>query len=293
MEAGPGKHDEAVFPGVTAGCFIPLVPLQRGISRVVSRFLKDYSGPVFCQTNKLKGPDYVYSTNKHDKMAKAEEYTRIERELFPETVLSNDEISPGVFLLSVKRRFDFLAGQVVKLAVDRQQPPRIYSICSGNKENNLQILYNVKAGGYLTPRLAALTAGDQVLITRPYGGFTGNEGPAWWIAAGTGIAPFYSMFRSGLIRDKVLVHGVSYPDQFYFEEELEQALGVNYRRCCSREPSATVFHGRVTAYLKSLEELPGDSDYFLCGKALMIVEVRDLLIEKGISYEQIVAEIYF
>lgn len=226
-------------------------------------------------------------------MAKAEEYKKTERQLFEENVIANKEISPGVFLLSVKRRFSFIPGQVVKLAADRQEPPRIYSICSGNTESELRILYNVKGSGYLTPRLASLHQGDQVLISEPYGGFRGTHEPAWWIASGTGIAPFYSMFRSGLGENKVLVHGVSYLNQFYFEQELAQALGVSYRRCCSRESSDDVYPGRVTGYLAGLDQLPADRLYYLCGKALMVVEVRDLLIEKGIPYENIVAEIYF
>ena len=226
-------------------------------------------------------------------MAKAEEYARREQELFEEIVIKNEEISPGVFLLSVKRQFDFIPGQVVKLAVDRREPPRIYSICSGDRDAELRILFNVKEGGYLTPQLALLRPGDRVLVSRPYGGFRGAGGRAWWIAAGTGIAPFYSMLRSGLGQDKVLVHGVSYLNQFYFREELERELGPDYRRCCTRETSDGVFPGRVTGYLRSQKQLPADISFFLCGKPLMVVEVRDLLISGGIPYENIVAEIYF
>ncbi|MGV8092758.1 MAG: ferredoxin--NADP reductase [Mangrovibacterium sp.] len=226
-------------------------------------------------------------------MAKDEEYIRQEQELFEEGVIRNEEISPGVFFLSVKRRFSFIPGQVVKLAADRVESPRIYSICSGNREDELCILFNVKDGGYLTPRLASLNTGDRVLISRPYGGFHGNNKPAWWIAVGTGIAPFISMFRSGLDQDKILVHGVSYLNQFYFQEELMRGLGPNYRRCCTRELSDDVFPGRITDYLKNEDQLPADRLYYLCGKALMVVEVRDLLIDRGIPYENIVAEIYF
>jgi ferredoxin--NADP+ reductase len=34
-------------------------------------------------------------------------------------------------------------------------------------------------------------------------------------------------------------------------------------------------------------------NYYLCGKALMVVEVRDLLISRGIPFENILSEIYF
>ncbi|WP_372773983.1 ferredoxin--NADP reductase [Mangrovibacterium sp.] len=226
-------------------------------------------------------------------MAKAEEYIKKDHQLFEETVVNNEEISPGVFLLSVKRVHDFKPGQVVKLAVDQVQPPRIYSICSGNSDEELRILFNIKDDGYLTPRLAGLIPGDKVLLSAPYGSFVGNKKPAWWIATGTGIAPFYSMFQSGLAGNKMLIHGASYLNQFYFEDELDWAMDKNYQRCCSREQSCDVFPGRVTDYLENRSELPRTAQYYLCGKAIMVVEVRDLLIRKGVPYENIIAEIYF
>jgi ferredoxin--NADP+ reductase len=39
--------------------------------------------------------------------------------------------------------------------------------------------------------------------------------------------------------------------------------------------------------------LPLNYKYYLCGSAEMVVDVRDILIAKGIPYEQIFAEIYF
>ncbi len=54
---------------------------------------------------------------------------------------NNLEISPGVHVISFKRDFNFLPGQVVKIAVDNNHAPRIYSICSGNTEKEIRILF--------------------------------------------------------------------------------------------------------------------------------------------------------
>ena len=208
-------------------------------------------------------------------------------------ITNHIEISPGVFILSFKKQGLYCAGEVIKVAVDDIQPPRIYSICSGEHDEETSILYNIKEDGYLTPRLAGKIPGDKILVSKSYGSFLGSREPAWWIATGTGIAPFYSMFRSGLGENKTLIHGVRYLNQFYFEDELDWALGKNYVRCCSREQSCDVFPGRVTEYLKNLSGLPEGIKYYLCGKALMVVEVRDLLIVRGVPYKNIMAEIYF
>jgi ferredoxin--NADP+ reductase len=205
---------------------------------------------------------------------------------------NNEEISPGVYVISFKRDFEFTPGQVVKISLSPAQVPRIYSICSGNSEDEVRILFNIKEGGELTPRLASLIPGESIFVSEPYGSFVDSNEPAWWIATGTGIAPFYSMFRSGGVAKKTLIHGVRQLNQFYFEDEWEQALSENYVRCCSGESSCDTFPGRVTDYLAQLDQLP-DVNFFICGKALMVVEVRDLLIEKGISFNKIFAEIYF
>ena len=207
-------------------------------------------------------------------------------------ITNNEEISRGVYVISFLRDFEFKPGQVVKIAVDRDHAPRIYSICSGNNENEIRILFNVKAIGFLTPKLSVMIPGDQILVSKPYGSFLGTSGKAWWIATGTGIAPFYSMIKSGLGKNKNLIHGVRHLTQFYFEDEMEEALNENYIRCCSAESSCNTFPGRVTDYLNGLQNLP-DVKYYLCGQALMVVEVRDLLIKKGIQFENILAEIYF
>ncbi len=230
---------------------------------------------------------------KTNTMAKAAEYSRAEIPLFSVKVTQNVELSPGVFLISWMSQLHFIPGQVVKIAIDRLQPPRIYSVCSGNSGDRMSIIFNIKEDGYLTPRLARFIAGDVLLVSAPYGSFHGDHRPAYWIATGTGISPFYSMFQSGLSDQKVLIHGVSYLNQFYFEEELDWALGNKYIRCCSRESDERVFSGRVTDYLLATNNFPPDYKYYLCGKSLMVVEVRDLLISKGIPYENIFAEIYF
>jgi NAD(P)H-flavin reductase len=81
-------------------------------------------------------------------------------------------------------------------------------------------------------------------------------------------------------------------DKNHFEDELEIELNDNYARCCSGESSGNTFRGRVTEYLINTENLP-DVKYYICGQASMVVEVRDLLIKKGIKFENIMAEIYF
>jgi ferredoxin--NADP+ reductase len=208
-------------------------------------------------------------------------------------ITSNTEISPNVFLLSFKRDFTFKAGQVLGLALTPNDDARLYSIASGENDIHIDILYNIKPGGKLTPNLAILKPDDILWITVPFGSYLGSAEPAFWIAAGTGVAPFRSMYLSGLGGNKTLIHGSRTLDAFYFSDSLLADFGSRYVRCCSQQKGEGVYHGRVTQYLEQIETLPEDQKYYLCGGAEMVVECRDILLGKGIPFSHIVAEIYF
>lgn len=208
-------------------------------------------------------------------------------------ILSNTEIAPMVRLLEFEKNFDFKAGQVINVFYN-DLPPRMYSIASGENDSTLKILFDVKPAGQLTPALSRLKKNDELQISEPFGSFSSNHAQAYWIAVGTGIAPFYAMFRSGFAKNKVLIHGVKRSSNLYFRNEFTIGLSKgSYVQCLSQEKHITSFSGRVTDFLNQCQDLPADFNYYLCGSAEMVVDTRDVLISKGISFEHIFAEIYF
>lgn len=219
--------------------------------------------------------------------------TRYSDSIHPVFVTFSEEISSGIYLFGFKRDFDFKAGQVIGIALNEDGPRRLYSLCSGEEEDEIRVLYKVIEEGHLTPQLSDLENGDTIWITEPRGEFTCDEDPAVWIATGTGIAPFYSMLRSGLASHKILIHGNRYLEQFHFFDEFQSQLGENYIRCCSAEHSEVVHAGRVTDYLAAQPALYTGLKHYLCGSAEMVVETRDILISKGIPFDRIISEIFF
>ena len=204
-----------------------------------------------------------------------------------------EEISPGVFLLAFTRFFDFIPGQVIAINNGVEQSPRLYSISSGPNDCEVKIIFNVKEDGYLTPKLSQCTTGDKILVSKPFGNFTCKEDDAWWIASGTGIAPFASMLFSGKGKNSILIHGGRTLKSFYFQEEFARKMSNRYIRCCTSECGNGVYEGKLSQYLKELPDLPITKTFYLCGKSEMVVEVRDILISRGVPFEKIIAEIYF
>ena len=213
--------------------------------------------------------------------------------LHKKKVHSNRKIAPGVFYLTFEKTGAFKAGQTVAVGVVPGVEPRLYSIASGEQEKEMSILFIVVPGGFLTPRMAELNEGDELFVSSAFGSFTATEEPAYWIASGTGIAPYHSMYLSGKAENKMLIHGGRKLHSFYFENQFVPVFGNNYVRCCSQEHGYGVYEGRLTKYIQNLNNLPQNYKYYLCGSSEMVVETRDILIQKGIAYDNIFAEIYF
>jgi ferredoxin/flavodoxin---NADP+ reductase len=208
-------------------------------------------------------------------------------------VVSNEMISETTAVLRLNRSFSFKAGQCINITVKNDIPPMIYSISSGEYDETIQILYKIVEEGKLTPLLGGLTANSYVHISRPFGKFLAPTKPAWLIATGTGIAPFLSMLLSGYADNKVLIHGNNSLSDFYFSELLVNLLGKNYIRCYTGNEECNYIKGRVKFYIDSFVKLPIDIMYYLCGSAEMVVDIRDILIRKGVPFQNIHAEIYF
>jgi ferredoxin--NADP+ reductase len=208
-------------------------------------------------------------------------------------VLFRKEIAKGVFVLRFTRDFPFKAGQMLWVRYPDDGPARLYSIASGEEEPFFEILFDVVENGALTPVLSKVLPGESVWISEPIGKFTNNGKPAVWIAIGTGIAPFVSMARTGLFHHSLLIQGGRNRNSFYYHEVFEKLPFFRYVKCISRETGEGYFQGRVTDFIEnSYQPLP-ERQHLLCGSAEMVVEVRDLLIGKGVPFHNIISEIYF
>lgn len=215
------------------------------------------------------------------------------RKLLKKQINDFREVAKDVFVLSFTKDFDFIPGQVVAIHVEEEGKPRLYSIASGTQDDNIEILFDEKKNGELTPFLSRLNIGDYIWVSAPFGRFHCDDEEAWWIASGTGVAPYVSMLRSGMTADKKLIHGGRYDENFYFQDVVEDILGENYIRCNSKQEDTKYFKGRLTRWLTEQPVLPEGINYYLCGSAEMVVDVRDLLISRGVPFRNIISETYF
>jgi ferredoxin--NADP+ reductase len=192
-----------------------------------------------------------------------------------------------------KNDMNFKAGQHLVAGLMNTKDSREYSIYSGTNDENLEILVREVEDGDVSKKLRKLTKGDTVEINGPYGFFMYNATPPefkkfFFIASGTGIAPFHSFIKSFPNADYKVVHGIRTADEMYGKEDYKEG---SYIACTSKDDGGH-FSGRLTEYLKDAQ-IEEDAMIYLCGNSQMILDSIEILEKRGFSQSQMFTEVYF
>ena len=195
----------------------------------------------------------------------------------------------------------FTAGQFAKLGleIDGERVQRAYSYVNAPSNPDLEFYLVTVPEGKLSPRLAALQPGDEVLLVSEAAGFFVLEevpdcDTLWMLATGTAIGPYLSILQEGKdlerFKNLVLVHAVRYaadlsylPLMLELQKRYEGKLKI--QTVVSRETLSGSLTGRIPALIESgaLEEAVGlalnaeTSHVMLCGNPQMVRDTTQLL----------------
>jgi ferredoxin--NADP+ reductase/benzoate/toluate 1,2-dioxygenase reductase subunit len=203
-------------------------------------------------------------------------------------------LSESVYVLRFDRNgLSFEAGQHVILGLASKNNGREYSVYSGEQDDFFEVLIKEVQEGDISRKLRKVQPGDLLEMDGPLGFFTLDPDQVLtkkfvFIATGTGIAPFSSFVKSVPGLDYKILHGVRFGHEAIERENYDAA---RFHLCTSGDGSGD-FHGRVTDYLTT-NPADKNSEYYLCGNVKMIHQAFDILKEKGISSDQMHAEVYF
>ncbi|PIR09698.1 MAG: ferredoxin--NADP(+) reductase [Gallionellaceae bacterium CG11_big_fil_rev_8_21_14_0_20_60_62] len=201
----------------------------------------------------------------------------------------------------------FQAGQFIKLAldIDGEVVAHPYSFVNAPGEKPLEFYFIEGPDGLLTQRLAALEAGDTILIAPNAAGFlTLAEVPdakhLWLLSTGTGIGPFLSILKTAEPWQRferiVLAHGVRHANELAYGETIHgfaQQHGEQFRfvpfvsreetdfALCARIPEA-IADGRLEARA-GVALAPENSQVMLCGNPDMLRDTTETLLARGLK----------
>jgi ring-1,2-phenylacetyl-CoA epoxidase subunit PaaE len=214
-----------------------------------------------------------------------------------------------------KEEFRFIQGQYLTLrtTIDGQDVRRSYSICAGAHDGELRVaIKQVEQGVFSTYANKVLKAGDTLQVMPPQGKFYTKLDPneqrlyTGW-AVGSGITPILSILKTVLTEEPkssfILFYGNRTYDSIIFFEELERLKSLYPERLSvhhilSREQlGSPLFYGRINAekciaYGKYCFTPAQVHATFLCGPEEMTLEVKQTLIDLGVSPERIHLELF-
>ena len=192
-----------------------------------------------------------------------------------------------------KNQMKFRPGQHLVAGIKEERDAREYSIYSGSDDDYLEILVREVESCDVSRKLRMLKEGDELNIKGPYGFFMSNapslkDDSIYFIASGTGIAPFHSFVKTYPDANYTLIHGIRNCEEAYERTHYRQG---RYIACTSRDEKGD-FHGRLTEYIKTAD-IPSDAKIFLCGNSQMITDSMQILEDRGFSASQMFTEVYF
>lgn len=200
----------------------------------------------------------------------------------------------------------FEAGQFIKLGLETGAEiiGRPYSLINAPGEQPLEFCFSVVPGGPLSGPLAALNAGDAVLVAPHASGFlilreviSGSH--LWLIASGTGVGPFLSILKTAQPWQRfervILVQAARLASELMYRDTISELAKTHADKFVfipfiSRESTDFALPGRISQAIENgqLEIRAGtefsaaQSQVMLCGNPQMVAEVQRLLIERGL-----------
>lgn len=210
--------------------------------------------------------------------------------------------------------YQFKQGQYItlKLSIDGEEVRRSYSLCSSPFEKEVRIAVKEVAGGKVSTFINRnLKVGAMMEVMTPMGYFYSvlsgrNEKNYVLFAGGSGITPIMSIIKSILYVEKnsliTLFYANKNEESTIFKIELD-ALSKNNKNLklvyvfdqpinkISDLQTGIVSSEKTLALLENFDAINAD-EYFICGPAIMMENVKNILEKLKIKKEKIHVE-YF
>jgi ferredoxin-NADP reductase len=227
-------------------------------------------------------------------------------------VLENTPLTNDVFELTLNptSTISFFAGQFINIKIADSESPcfRAYSIASSPADaQNIKLCIKVVDGGRGSNWLKKLKIGDTIDFVGPVGNFllhSSQDREVFFVATGTGIAPFKSMIEDQLLAKQnsnqkmTLLFGLRQMKDIFYEDEFKNLANKHKNfefQLALSQPEDSTYDGKTGRVTNFLEEIPFDpnkSDFYICGVKNMIESVKDLLLNKGVDEKSIYFEEY-
>jgi ferredoxin-NADP reductase len=220
---------------------------------------------------------------------------------FTSKLINKQQLTQDVILFSFEKPndFTFKAGQFVILILPDGEgtKPRSYSIFSQPSKDCLDLCIKIVDNGFASEIFKEMPINQELTIKGPFGHFvfdkeTRNE--HWFIGAGTGLAPLYSMIMENIQNEKklTLISGFRKKENLLYHQELQNLEKSNLNFTYIPTLTKDQWEGKTGRVQKHLPENLENKTFYICGLKELVLETKELLLSKGVKQENIKFERY-
>lgn len=214
-------------------------------------------------------------------------------------VLEAHFITPDVkrFVLHKPIGYTFVSGQATDVAVNIEgwsTQFRPFTFTGLNQWEHLELMVRIyKEHDGVTEVMGRMNAGAELIIKEPFGAIQYN-GPGTFIAGGTGITPFISIFRE-LNRSKKLFGNKLIYSNYTSQDvicgaELHDMLQENYINHYTREGVIGFKEKRLNADLLVKYVANFGQRFYVCGSESFVTDISNNLLELGAAADSLVID---
>ena len=215
-------------------------------------------------------------------------------------ILEINELTHNVkrFIVSKPEGYSYEGGDHVVMSINSEgweKKKRAFSFASSPKEDFLEFMikiYSEREDG-VTKKLNELGVGDELIIGDAFGKIR-YKGRGVFIAAGSGITPFISLFKNMNKEDfenSHLIYSNQKQEDIILKKELSEKFGESLTLVLSREKVNEFKEGRIDKEFLKDHVDNFDQNFYICGPFPMVKELKEVLLGLGAEESKIISEV--
>ncbi|MBI4152870.1 hypothetical protein HY495_04115 [Candidatus Woesearchaeota archaeon] len=224
---------------------------------------------------------------------------------FTGTVVEQKMLTDDVLFLSlaIPETFSFNAGQFVTIKITQEGVTRLksYSIFNPPRQRGkLDFCVKIITGGFASEEFKRTKIGDSFELKGPFGHFLFDEkntsSEQWFLGAGTGVAPLYSMLAEYVPQFPqqkfVLLFGVREQKNLFYDDIFKMLEKKHPNFTYIPILSRAQWLGKQGHVQDHLPEDVSGKIFYVCGLKELVLQTKELLVQKGVALDRIKSERY-
>ncbi len=214
-------------------------------------------------------------------------------------ILKIEQVAKNVkkFLIEKPQNYSFNTGQYTSIAINlpgKETKFRPFTFSSIPSEKNLELIIKIYENHKgITSELNKLKKGDELILTSSMGKMQFYD-TGTFIAAGSGITPFISIFRKlqekNIIEGNKLIYTNKFKEDIILEDYLKKIFGKNALFVLTQEKLPGYKYGRINDLMLKNFIKDFNQYFYLCGPRQFTKTISEILESHLVPLEKIIIE---